>query len=103
MKASLFRPALAASVLLALCGSAGASSHREAPFITTVPKVDASDFYMFRSYEAGRMAYTTLIANYRALQNPALIGAASNSLDKKNVTTLALEVPTACLVPAERP
>jgi hypothetical protein len=26
-------------------------SHREAPFITTVPKVDGTDFYMFRSYE----------------------------------------------------
>ncbi|HYM47629.1 MAG TPA: DUF4331 family protein, partial [Burkholderiaceae bacterium] len=29
-----------------------ASSHREAPFITTAPKVDGTDFYMFRSYEA---------------------------------------------------
>ena len=28
-----------------------ASSHREAPFITTSPKVDGTDFYMFRSYE----------------------------------------------------
>ena len=29
---------------------AGASSHREAPFIATQPSVDGTDFYMFRSY-----------------------------------------------------
>src|SRR4051794_22161427 len=34
-----------AAALLAMTGSAFASSHREAPFITTSPKVDASDFY----------------------------------------------------------
>lgn len=47
-----------------------ASSHREAPFITTQPKVDATDFYMFRSYETGRAAYVTLVANYLPLQDP---------------------------------
>jgi hypothetical protein len=52
-----------------LAGAASASSHREAPFITTVPKVDATDFYMFRSYEAGRSDYVTLIANYLPLQD----------------------------------
>ncbi len=46
-----------------------ASSHREAPFITRIPKVDATDLYMFRSYEANRSAYTTLIANYVPLQD----------------------------------
>jgi hypothetical protein len=61
-------PLLAAAVL-AVCGTAGASSHREAPFIATAPKVDATDFYMFRSYETGRAAYTTLIANYQPLQD----------------------------------
>jgi hypothetical protein len=50
-------------------GAALASSHREAPFITKNPKVDATDFYMFRSYEAGRDAYVTLIANYLPLQD----------------------------------
>ena len=30
---------------------AHASSHREAPSITTMPKVDGTDFYMFNSYE----------------------------------------------------
>ncbi len=47
-----------------------ASSHREAPSITTTPKVDATDFYMFNSYEAGRSDYVTLIADYQPLQNP---------------------------------
>ncbi|WP_431046171.1 DUF4331 domain-containing protein [Roseateles sp. L2-2] len=55
----------------ALCaGLAFASSHREAPFITTVPKADATDFYMFMSYETGRADYVTLIANYVPLQDP---------------------------------
>ena len=40
-----------------------ASSHREAPFITTRPKVDATDFYMFNSYEPGRTGYVTLIVD----------------------------------------
>ncbi len=46
-----------------------ASSHREAPFITTAPKVDGTDFYMFRSYEPGRGDFVTLIANYQPLQD----------------------------------
>ncbi|MES2072430.1 MAG: DUF4331 domain-containing protein, partial [Pseudomonadota bacterium] len=48
---------------------AQASSHREAPFLTRQPKVDGTDFYMFRSYEPNRGAYTTLIADYIPLQN----------------------------------
>jgi len=46
-----------------------ASSHREAPSITATPKVDGTDFYMFRSYESGRSDYVTLIANYQPLQD----------------------------------
>lgn len=64
----------AASLLLIAAGGAFASSHREAPFITTSPKVDSSDFYMFRSYEGvaangtgGRSDYVTLLANYQPL------------------------------------
>jgi hypothetical protein len=59
-------------VLLAAAAAAlpaGASSHREAPFITTAPKVDGTDFYMFRSYEPGRDGFVTLIANYLPLQD----------------------------------
>src|SRR5471030_3427906 len=66
----MFRNApVVAAALLALCGSAFASSHREAPFITTSPKVDASDFYMFNSYEAGRTGFVTLVANYQPMQD----------------------------------
>ena len=46
-----------------------ASSHREAPSITTTPKVDATDFYMFNSYEPGRTGFVTLIADYLPLQD----------------------------------
>ncbi len=46
------------------------SSHRESPFVTETPKVDATDFYMFNSYEAGRDGYVTLIANYIPFQTP---------------------------------
>ena len=45
------------------------SSHREAPGITKTPKVDGTDFYMFRSFEAGRSGYVTLLANYLPLQD----------------------------------
>lgn len=60
---------LVAAATLALAGAAHASSHREAPFISSVAKVDASDFYMFNSYESGRSDYVTLIANYQPMQN----------------------------------
>jgi len=49
---------------------ARASSHREAPLITQTPKVDATDFYMFTSYEAGREDFVTFVANYQPLQDP---------------------------------
>ena len=63
------RTALGAALLVALAGAASASSHREAPFTAAHPKVDGTDFYMFRSYESGRAAYVTLIANYIPLQD----------------------------------
>ena len=49
---------------------AQASSHREAPLITEMPKVDGTDFYMFRSYETGRANYVTFLANYIPIQAP---------------------------------
>jgi hypothetical protein len=65
---------MAAAVLGAVAGAAVvpayASSHREAPYITTRPKVDGTDFYMFTSYEPGRSNYVTIIANYQPLQDP---------------------------------
>ena len=62
--------ALCASFAGAVLPLAEASSHREAPFITTAPKVDATDLYVFNSYEAGRADYVTLLANYQPLQAP---------------------------------
>ena len=50
--------------------TAYASSHREAPSITGQPKVDATDFYMFRSYETGRQDFVTILANYQPFQDP---------------------------------
>jgi len=50
-------------------GNAFASSHREGPFVTENPKVDGTDFYLFRSYESGRSDYVTIIANYVPLQD----------------------------------
>ena len=66
MKTFPRRPALALNTLtfaslaaLATLASVGvspsyASSHREAPFITTQPKVDGTDLYLFNSYETDR-------------------------------------------------
>ncbi len=60
---------LLAGLLAAVtCTSALASSHREAPFITKYPQVDATDFYLFQSYEPGREQYVTMIANYQPVQ-----------------------------------
>jgi len=61
--------ALIAAVTLCMSASAVASSHREAPSITKTPKVDASDFYMFNSYENNRANFVTIIANYLPLQD----------------------------------
>lgn len=62
---------LMAGALASLYGlPAMGSSHREAPFLTSQPKVDGTDLYMFRSYEAGREAYVTVIADYMPFQEP---------------------------------
>jgi hypothetical protein len=61
--------ALAVGVGLACGSQAYASSHREAPAITASPKVDATDFYMFNSYEAGRAGMVTIVADYLPLQD----------------------------------
>ncbi len=68
MKSRSLFMGLATAGAATLAAAALASSHREGPFITELPKVDATDFYMFRSYEAGRDGYVTLIANYQPFQ-----------------------------------
>ena len=74
---SLTRLSLASATLglgltAALLGApaAYASSHREAPYIAGSPKLDATDLYMFRSYEAGRQNFVTILANYIPFQDP---------------------------------
>ena len=65
----ILQPIAALFLGLSAATAGEASSHREAPFITTQPKVDGTDLYMFRSYEAGRSGFVTLIANYQPLQD----------------------------------
>ena len=60
---------LGVALALAVPMVALASSHREAPTITELPKVDGTDFYLFSSYETGREGFVTLIANYVPLQD----------------------------------
>jgi hypothetical protein len=57
-----------AAALLASSAMSFASSHREAPMIAGLPRLDATDLYMFRSYEPGRENFVTIIANYFPLQ-----------------------------------
>ena len=68
---NLGKTALAAALLSAafVAIPAQASSHREAPNITQYPKMDGTDVYAFKSYEPGRSAFVTLIANYIPLQD----------------------------------
>ena len=70
----LIRSSLAATTaltaLLLSAAPAMASSHREAPQITKMPKVDNTDVYAFRSYEPGRQDYVTIIANFQPGENP---------------------------------
>ena len=60
---------VAAAVVAAAGGTLSGSSHREAPGIAKTPKVDGTDFYMFRSYEPGRSNYVTFLANYIGLED----------------------------------
>jgi hypothetical protein len=71
MAKNLQQKACLAVIMLGTLGTiishpANASSHREAPFLTGMPKVDATDFYMWQSSSTT----TTLIANYIPLQDP---------------------------------
>jgi hypothetical protein len=61
-----------ALAVIAACAAASsfASSHREAPFTAMQRHVDATDLYMFRSYEPGRQNFVTILANYIPFQDP---------------------------------
>jgi hypothetical protein len=60
----------ACAALMIVASPALASSHREAPNITKMPKVDNTDVYAFTSYEPGRQDYVTIIANFQPGENP---------------------------------
>lgn len=62
---------LGALLALSLPVLSFASSHREAPNIAGSPRVDGTDLYIFRSYEAGRRDFVTVLANYIPLQDPS--------------------------------
>ena len=62
--------ALGVTFSAGLLSPAFASSHREAPFISGQAQVDGTDLYMFRSYEAGRANFVTVLANYQPFQDP---------------------------------
>lgn len=71
MKRSIVSKLGAASAMLAIATAPlSAASHREAPGITELPKVDNTDTYAFRSYEPGREDFVTLIANYQPGLDP---------------------------------
>ena len=61
---------LGLAAMLAASAPAYASSHREAPYLAGQPKVDATDLYMFRSYEPGRQSFVTILADYQPFQDP---------------------------------
>lgn len=66
---------MAFAVLVSLLGGiavqpARASSHREAPLIANDPLADNTDVYAFRSTEAGREGFVTLIANFIPDETP---------------------------------
>lgn len=66
-------PLLAAAGLLAAPHAlhpSPPSSHREAPNVTRLPKIDGTDLYFFRSYEVGREDSVVLVADYLPLQDP---------------------------------
>jgi hypothetical protein len=63
---------LVAAMCLSLSGiNVLASSHAEAPLISMDRFADNTDVYAFRSSEAGRSGFVTIIANFVPLQEPS--------------------------------
>lgn len=67
---NLLLAATSLAAITSLATGAMASSHKEAPMIAGMPRLDATDFFMFRSYEPGRSNYVTLVADYIPLEDP---------------------------------
>ncbi len=79
ISARLLLGTVLAGTIGAAAPAAWASSHREAPAISGMPRLDSTDFYMFRSFSPARITeaanpaergYVTMIANYVPLQAP---------------------------------
>jgi Domain of unknown function (DUF4331) len=90
MKKSTLWRAIALAGAAALPPLSMASSHREAPAIAGIPRLDATDFYMFRSYQPGRSGFVTLIANYIPLQD-GYGGPNFFSLDSKGIYDIKID------------
>jgi hypothetical protein len=58
------RSLILVTLLLSVAVLLQASSHGEAPGTAAAPQTDVTDVYAFRSYETGRDAYVTFIANF---------------------------------------
>ena len=75
MKHSIRRLGAAIFSLSLIAGISGpgamASSHAEAPLISMDRYADNTDVYAFRSTEAGREGFVTLIANFIPFQDPS--------------------------------
>jgi len=64
--------AIAMSLMLSRATrNTSASSHREAPLIVADPLADNTDTYAFRSTEAGRSGFVTLVANWIPFEEPS--------------------------------
>jgi uncharacterized protein DUF4331 len=70
-KAGLLAAAVAAVLGLLLAGAATGASHREAPLIAMDPEADITDFFLFRSYEAGKSDKVDLIMNVIPGEEPS--------------------------------
>ena len=70
MAMALSKLGVGLSVIVLASPIAMASSHREAPFVAGQAQVDGTDLYMFRSYEANRDQFVTILANYQPFQDP---------------------------------
>ena len=71
IRSSHVQVSAAVALLLTAVSPVWAASHREAPNITELRKVDNTDVYAFVSYETGREQYVTLLSNFFPLQEPA--------------------------------
>ena len=69
MKLAIAAATAALAAASALPAISFAASHREAPLIAGLPRVDSTDVYAFRSYEPDRKNFVTILANYIPLQD----------------------------------